>query len=109
MTLAEMLAKHGVAGNSCLEEVRKNAFAFAKNMGVLLQLCRGDMDATTVCEAPRIDFVVDGDDADYIEKLRAVAQRMQRERDGDEAELFAGGLGLRRAFTESAWQLAMNV
>jgi hypothetical protein len=34
---------------------------------------------------------------------------VQRERDGDEAELFGGGLGLRRAFTESAWQLAMNV
>ena len=90
LTLSALLGKEGVAGNACLEEVRRNAFAYAKSMGLLSALCRGDMDATSVCQAPTLDFAVDGDDEAYLDKLRAVQRRMQQERaeaDADAEEM----------------------
>jgi len=44
ITLTELLNKEGVHDNDCLQNIRINFYDYAKNMGVLLQLCNGDFD-----------------------------------------------------------------
>eukprot|EP00485_Elphidium_margaritaceum_P001109 CAMPEP_0202697796 /NCGR_PEP_ID=MMETSP1385-20130828/11103_1 /ASSEMBLY_ACC=CAM_ASM_000861 /TAXON_ID=933848 /ORGANISM="Elphidium margaritaceum" /LENGTH=625 /DNA_ID=CAMNT_0049354343 /DNA_START=41 /DNA_END=1918 /DNA_ORIENTATION=- len=79
ITLEELLQKDGVHGNTCLEEVRGNLYAWAKQSGLVYELCAGRFDDYHVCPLPVIDFMIDEDDAHYYDALLAMKEKMRSE------------------------------
>ena len=81
ITMDELLAKEGVSGNECLEEVRQQFYAYAKMMDMVYELCQGEFDIN-ICEIPKIDFVIeDKDDSGYYAKMKAIKQRIKEEQE----------------------------
>ena len=79
ITIDELLSKEGVSGNDCLEEVRIKLYAWARTEGMIYDLCMGYLDKYHICNAPKIDFMIDSDDDIYYNKLMANRDRMNKE------------------------------